>query len=125
YDSSGNFLGSWQVGSGSKPNGIVFYNGSLYIVTFGDGKLWQYERNGGLVNQFSPAFATNSHQMAVDACGRLHLVASANDLISSFRVSGAPLGTSGTTGSGPGQFSAPEGIAVAQNGEVYVADRGN
>jgi len=31
----------------------------------------------------------------------------------------------GSFGSGPGQFDTPHGVAIAPNGEVYVADRGN
>jgi len=31
----------------------------------------------------------------------------------------------GSLGSGPGQFDTPHGVAVAPNGEIFVADRGN
>ena len=31
----------------------------------------------------------------------------------------------GSLGSGPGQFDTPHGVAVAPNGQIFVADRGN
>ena len=39
-----------------------------------------------------------------------------------FGLGGVPLRTVGGAGSGPGEFKAPGGGAVAANGDLYVAD---
>lgn len=125
FDSSGTPLTSWVAGSGLVANGIVFHGGSLYVVTYSDGKVWHYDPDGNLLGDFTPAFAIGSQQMAVDSCGRLHLAAEMDHLVSSFRITGDSLGTTGSQGSGPGQFMNPNGITVAKNGEIYVADGAN
>jgi DNA-binding beta-propeller fold protein YncE len=48
-----------------------------------------------------------------------------NNRIQKFSPTGASLAQWGTLGSEPGQFNGPVGIAVDQNGDIYVADVGN
>ncbi len=48
-----------------------------------------------------------------------------NARVHKFSASGQLLFSWGTPGNGPGQFHVPHGIAVNENGEVFVADREN
>lgn len=54
--------------------------------------------------------------------GELYVPEYFNDRIQVFGLDGTPKRIIGSSGSGPGQFSAPGGAAVGQNGELYVAD---
>ncbi len=45
-----------------------------------------------------------------------------NDRIQVFSLNGEPLSMIGSPGKGPGQFNAPGGVAVADNGDLFVAD---
>lgn len=48
-----------------------------------------------------------------------------NSRVAVFDRNGAPLFSFGEFGSGPGQFSTVHSVAVAPDGRVYIADRGN
>jgi DNA-binding beta-propeller fold protein YncE len=63
--------------------------------------------------------------VAVDARGNVYVVDYLNNRIQVFTGTGVYLNQWGTTGSGPGQFLNPVGIAVDRNGNVYVADTNN
>ncbi len=57
---------------------------------------------------------------------RLFVTCGAEDTITSISLAdGNDQGTFGSTGLGPAQFFRPAGIAVAEDGRLYVVDRGN
>ena len=53
---------------------------------------------------------------------RLYVTEYLNDRIQVFNLTGESLGVIGESGSGPGQFDAPGGVAVAADGRLHVAD---
>ncbi len=60
-----------------------------------------------------------------DSCSRILVADSGNDRVQAFDALGGFVSAYGSTGSGPGQFSDPQGLAVDDDGRVIVADRGN
>ncbi|MEO0073953.1 MAG: LamG-like jellyroll fold domain-containing protein [candidate division WOR-3 bacterium] len=61
-----------------------------------------------------------------DTCSYRILVAdSGNNRIQAFDASGGFITAFGGAGSGPGQFSKPQGLAVDASGRVFVVDSGN
>jgi hypothetical protein len=62
---------------------------------------------------------------AVDRDGNVYVVDSADPAIVKFSPSGAVIAAWGRSGSGPGEFRGPEGIAVDSHGNIYIADTGN
>jgi tripartite motif-containing protein 71 len=48
-----------------------------------------------------------------------------NQRVQAFTSAGTFLGKFGSAGSGNGQFSGPQGVAVNSSGDVYVVDDGN
>lgn len=71
---------------------------------------------GGLVGQLN-------HPMAIAIRnGVVYVTDTGNHRIQKFSTTGAELGEWGVYGSGPGQFSVPQGIAVSAAGDVYVSD---
>lgn len=78
---------------------------------------------GGGDGQFT--FANQLYPMAAVAfapAGAFYVVDSGNDRIQKFGPDRSFLLTWGGEGSGPGQFKAPDGIAVDREGRVYVTD---
>ena len=62
--------------------------------------------------------------LAIDGKNTLWVVDSGNNRVERFNLEGEYLTQFGSSGSGPGQLSAPQGI-TATNGALYVADTGN
>ena len=62
---------------------------------------------------------------AEDLNGVLYRATPSANVVSLIGSNGAPVWTTGTNGSGPGQFDFPTAIAADNRGRVLVVDRGN
>jgi tripartite motif-containing protein 71 len=70
------------------------------------------------------------YDLALDASGNVyvsepHPFSDGNDRIQKFSPAGELLATWGGSGTGPGQFSQPTGLAVDSKGNVFVVDAYN
>jgi DNA-binding beta-propeller fold protein YncE len=110
-------------------------NGHLFVRNIGQDisrAVVELDANDRFVRRFPlpAAFETvDGHYdyrgIAVDDAGRLHLAAVDPGEIRVFAPDGTHLATWGSSGSGPGQLSAPYRLAFGPDGTLFVADRGN
>jgi len=70
------------------------------------------------------AWFSSLNDFWVDESGRIFCADATEGKIKIFDASGAPEFSFGNKGQGPGEFSYPNGIAVARSGEIFVADAG-
>ena len=110
--------------------------GNLYLAEFDDDRIYKYSTSGKVLGQSGergtgPGQLEGPDKLAFDAQGNLYVTevgsqsAGTNSRIQKFSPSGMPLAQWGTFGSALGQFMTPVGVAVNQQGDIYVADVGN
>jgi tripartite motif-containing protein 71 len=115
--------------------------GNLYLAEFDDSRIYKYSATGSCLAQLGehgsgPGQLESPDKLAFDAQGNLYVTdvglppyesgsTGGNNRVQKFSPTGKPLAQWGTLGSGPGQFNVPVGIAVDQEGDVYVADVAN
>jgi tripartite motif-containing protein 71 len=110
-------------------------NGNLYLAEFDDSRIYKYSTSGNLLAQWGergsgPGQLEGPDKLAFDAHGNLYVTevgnksTDGNSRIQKFSPTGMPLAQWGTFGSAPGQFNTPVGIAVDQQGDIYVAEEG-
>lgn len=136
---------TWQVvitvrpGGGVRNLGITGVtldgHGNLYLAEFDDDQIYKFTTSGNLLAQWGghgprPGQLEGPDKLAFDAKGNLYVTevgtqsAGDNSRIQKFSPAGEPLAQWGTYGSAPGQFLTPVGIAIDQQGAIYVADVG-
>jgi sugar lactone lactonase YvrE len=118
-------------------SGIVLDGrGNMYLAEFDDDRIYKYSTSGKLLAQWGghgsgPGQLDSPDKLALDAQGNLYVTEvgsqspAGNSRIQKFSPTGVPLSQWGTFGSALGQFNTPVGIAVDEQGDIYIADVGN
>ena len=123
------FVAAWgERGSGpgqfSDPTGIAVAGGEVFVSDARNGRIQVFDFDGDFKRQFSGDGAGRlGRPMNLTVHGdELYVADYWNDRIQVFGLDGTPKRTIGRKGSGPGEFDAPGGVAVADNGDLFVAD---
>ena len=148
FESDGTFLRSWGEGFFVRPHGLsVGPDDSVFCTDDQGHVVYQFTPEGRLlltlgtkgrpsdtgatsvdfrtIVRAGPPFHYPTN-VAVSPAGDLYVADGyGNARIHRFDVEGRLLRSWGEPGAGPGQFRIPHGIAVGQDGTVYVADREN
>lgn len=93
----------------------------------------KYDKNGnrlslqfGIIGGLEPSYFNNPTDLAIDSRnGDIYVVDTGNNRIQRFNAEGSFLSEFGQFGSENGSFNAPWGIAVDNQGFVYIADSKN
>ncbi len=137
FTSAGTLLGEWDMGfggwtfGGHGVFGIAFdASGNVYVANSpsGGARIDKLTSTGIPVAMFSHSGFRNglgTMGVVVDAASRVYLMEGFFEEIAIFEGNGALAGVLGGSGSSPGQFNTPYGVALDTSGHLYVADAGN
>src|SRR4029079_10891401 len=123
FTAAGAFLFSlpFPAGFQGSPNGIALDGSDHIFVTDTDGhRVNKLTSSGAPMTSWSTAI--QPVDVAVNASGDVFVSDNLGQRVQKFSNDGALLGTIGSAGSEPGQYSRPDGIAVDADGRIYVAD---
>ncbi|MDJ1485988.1 SMP-30/gluconolactonase/LRE family protein [Cytophagaceae bacterium YF14B1] len=134
FDANGTLL--LTVGSSGKEDGqfrsiyhlFIDPEGKLWVADSGNNRVQQFDASGKFLQKFelpAPADGENSHifSINVDRNGNRWIVNGKS--LQKFDNKGVLLFRMGAEGTLAGQFKAPKGIAIDDEGNVWVADRDN
>ncbi|OLF85334.1 NHL repeat-containing protein [Marinobacter sp. C18] len=113
-------------GQFNDPTGVAVTDTEVFVSDARNGRIQVFDHQG----RFKRAFGTPGDELG--ELGRpmnltihndkLYVPEYMNDRIQVFSLAGEPLRIIGSPGKGPGQFNAPGGVAVANGGDLFVAD---
>ena len=90
--------------------------------------IFQFDTSGKLLKSMGAGLFVNVHKMSIDKEGNLWVADNSGNQIFKLNQDGKVLltiGKKGVTGTGPGEFDGPTEVAVAPNGDIFVADGHN
>jgi serine/threonine-protein kinase len=137
---TGQIIAPWGTGD----SGASSLNAPIALALDGDGNLWVLDAStpplhelspqGKLIKQLEPGNFSSSifYGIAVDSRGHIYVTPGVSGGVSVFSASSGsgaypadPISSFGTYGGQHGQLRSPGGIALDQQGDIYVADTGN
>jgi len=134
FDSDGNFLTGWGSGVLADAHGIfITTDDDVFLIDRDHHEVLKFNAEGKVLMRIGrrerPAFqAPFNHpaDVAISPSGEIYVADGyGNSTVHRFSPDGKHLGSWGTPGAGPGQFTTPHGIWVDGNARVYVTDREN
>ena len=87
--------------------------------------VFQFDKSGKLLKSFGAGLFVSPHKLAVDKAGNLWLADNGGHQVFKLSTDGKvllTLGKKGVAGPGLDEFDAPTDVAVAPNGDIFVAD---
>jgi len=117
-----------ETGQFQRPSGIAWHDGKLYVADAFNERIQVFSERGDFLaflgSHSSDASLHYPYDLSFSADGRLFVVEYAGR-VTALDILGNVLGRFGSSGRGQREFANPWGIAVASNGNVFVADTGN
>lgn len=128
FTSAGSLVTMWSLpgstGSHWPPNGLAVDAAENVYVTDSMGSTVDvFSITGAFITKWG-ALGDFPVDLAVDAAGLVYVTYLVPGVAGKLTNTGTPLALFGSTGTGVGQLSSPQGIAVDGTGHVYVADNG-
>lgn len=118
-----------QPGQFQSPSDIAFdSDGHVFVADTKREKIMKFSPEGGFLSEFEMKSHNSSDLelgICVSASGQMYVSDFWNHRIVVFNVAGEFVATFGKKGSEPGEFDMPAGIAVDEDGYVYVCDQRN
>jgi sugar lactone lactonase YvrE len=87
--------------------------------------IFQFETSGRLLQNFGAGMFVSPHKLTIDAAGNLWVAGNGSHQVFKLDRNGAillTLGKKGVAGPGLDEFDAPTEVAIASNGDIFVAD---
>ncbi|GAC1659414.1 MAG: peptidyl-alpha-hydroxyglycine alpha-amidating lyase family protein [Gemmatimonadaceae bacterium] len=132
---TGRFLRSWGAGMFIMPHGLdVDRNDNVWVTDVGRQQVFKFAADGRVLltlGERGVAGSDSAHfnfptDVAVRPDGGFYVSDGyRNTRVLRFDAQGRFLNQWGKPGKGPGEFDLPHGLALDNDGRVYVADRGN
>ncbi len=132
---TGKILGSWGDGMFETPHGLKMdHQNNVWITDVGHHQVFKFSHDGELlmtlgardVPGLDGKHFNKPTDIAIARSGEFYVTDGyGNSRVAKFSASGDLQFDWGTKGKAPGQFDTPHGIALDDQGRVYVCDRGN
>jgi DNA-binding beta-propeller fold protein YncE len=87
--------------------------------------IFQFDPSGKLLRMFGAGMFVSPHKLTVDKDGNLWMADNGAHQVFKLSLEGRvllTLGKKGVAGNGPDEFDAPTEVAIAPNGDIFVAD---
>lgn len=124
YSSVGDPILDWESPTGQHTAGIIERDGLVSVVLWTTSNIEQFDTAGNFVRAFS-AETVNGLDVEGDAAGQFWVASFGGNTVNVLSAEGELVEVLGSSGSGPGEFQGPSGIALGLDGSVYVADQAN
>ena len=122
FDTAGTFIQSWTIGQYCR--GLTYSRGNLFISSTNPAAIRIVDVSNGIQNTI-PLAGSDLASIAADTAGSLFVSDQSQSHVFKTDTSGTIADSWGSSGSADGQFISPGDIALAENGNVFVADPNN
>jgi DNA-binding beta-propeller fold protein YncE/4-amino-4-deoxy-L-arabinose transferase-like glycosyltransferase len=114
-------------GQFNQPRGVaVAEDGTIFVVDSGNMRIQTFDSTGYYRSEWplpwASSFVESAPRIALGPGGRVFLTDPDHGRIREYSAEGQLLAEWGEPGSGPGQLARPAGIAVGQDGSIYVVE---